>query len=216
MSLALRPHRFTRTTSTQFGVNSYAGFTSPSGATVYGNGLQLSYTLAQINMNGTANSFVLAVPDYTEFSALFDQYRIVGVKERWIWSNNIGNSSAAVGTLTGNAIPIVQSCFDYNDAVPPATNVVLQEREDTRYLTFDSTGPKTFSVKPKQIGALSVGGATASLAGQTVDWVNTSSPTVIHLGHKMYMESQSNAATQLQTGYLWVYITLEFEFRTPQ
>lgn len=200
----------------QFGVNSYAGFTSPSGALTYGNGLQITYTLSGIGFNGNANSTSIAMPDFAEFTALFDQYRIVGARERWIWSNNIASASSVVGTLVGNCIPIVQSAFDYTDASPPASNTVLQEREDTEYLSFDTNGPKSFRVKPKCLGALSVGGTSAALAGQASEWIGTNAPTVQHLGHKMYMESQSNAATQLQTGYLWCYVTLEMEFRTPQ
>lgn len=214
--LSTVPHRFTRTCAFQFGVNSFQGFTSPSGATIYGNGVGFTYSLAAVNVIGNLNSTSVAVPDYTEFTALFDQYKIVGVKEKWVWSNNVTNASAALGTLAGTANPIVLSSFDRNNAAPPTSSTELMQRDDTRYLTFDSNGPKVLSSRPVVDTVVGLGGASASALAQSSPWLSTAGATVVYNGRKNWMMSQSSGATQLQTGYLWVFFTLEFEFRTPQ
>lgn len=211
----LRAHSFKRTTSFQLGVNSYQGFTTPSGASVYGNGLSFIYTLAGPIVTGSvAFATTVPMPNVSEFTSLFDQYKIKRIKVRMIWTNNVTNSSAAAGTLTGIANPIVQIATDLDDGVPPATNTSLMEREDTRFLAFDSTGPKSYSVTPKYAMAASIGGASATLGAQGSNWINVSSDTVQWFGTKLWMEPQSSGATQLQTGYLWLYFTYEYEFRT--
>lgn len=216
-NLSTVPHRFTRTCAFQFGVNSFQGFTSPSGATIYGNGVGFNYTLAAVNILGNLNSSSVAVPDSGEFTALFDQYRIVGVREKWVWSNNVTNASAAVGTLVGTVNPIVLSSFDRNGSAPPTSSTELMERDDTRYLTFDSTGPKLLSCRPVCDTVVGLGGASASALAQSASpWLNTNGTGVIYYGRKNWMMSQSSSPSQLQTGYLWVFFTLDFEFRTPQ
>lgn len=182
---------------------------------MYGNGLSFIYTLGGPIITGSvAFATTATMPNVTEFTSLFDQYKIKRVKVRMIWSNNVSNGTASAGTLTGNANPIVQVATDLDDGVPPNVNTQLMEREDTKFIAFDTNGPKSYSVSPKYAMAASVGGTTASLGAQGSNWVNCSSDTVQWFGTKLWMESQSSAGTQLQTGYLWLYFTYEYEFRT--
>jgi hypothetical protein len=214
--LALQVHRFCRTVSTQFGVNSYQGFTSASGAINIGNGIGIAYSLAGVNISGTATSITIPMTDVGEFTSLFDQYKIVGVRSRWIWTNNVSNGSAAPGTFTGIGNPVVQSSFDYDDSLPPGSQTVLLEREDTRFWTFDTNGPKTFSIRPKLLTGVLSGASVVAAESSSGGWVNTSTTGVLYYGHKMWMEPLSTPTTQLQTGYLFVYFTVDFEFRTAK
>lgn len=213
--LANTPHRFTRTCAAQFGVNSFQGFTSASGATIYGNGVGFDYSLSQVTISGNLNSFTVAIPNYAEFTSLFDQYRIVGVKERWVWTNNVTNASSAVGSLVGTCNPVVLTDSDRNDSAPPTSSTELMERDSTKYLSFDSNGPKKLFLRPNVDIPIGVGGTGAAIAAQGSPWISTAAVTAKYYGRKNWMMSASSAGTQLQTGYIWVFFTLEFEFRTP-
>lgn len=216
-SLILRPHSFRRTNAIQLGVNSFSGFTSPSGSTIYGNGLSWCFQLQGTYVLGsTGNNSLVAMPNYAEFTSLFDQYRIKRVHVRMIASNNVSNATSTAGTLVGSAIPLLQLATDFDDNVPPSASTQMMEREDTRYLPMDSNGPKHYQVQPKYKVAASVGGALASLAGASTSWLDTNAADVQWFGTKLWMESQSSAGTQLQTGYIWLYFTYDYEFRTVQ
>lgn len=215
-ALASRPYRFSRTCAFQFGYNSYAGFTSPSGALVYGNGMGLKFQLSQMVLAGNFVTVTQALPNYTEFTALFDRWRITNVRLKFHYSNNIANGSAAAGTLTGVALPMIQIANDYDDAVPPAANTELMQRQNTKYWTLDSTGPKTHSVVPNILLAAENSGAFSSVAVSRGDFVDCSTPNTDFVGVKLWCETQTSAAAQLQLGYIWMYATFDLEFKDPR
>lgn len=216
ISPKMSTYKFTRTCAFQFGYNSYAGFTSPSGALVYGNGLGLKFQLSQMVLSGNFVTVTQALPNYTEFTALFDRWRITNVRLKFHYSSNVANGSAAPGTLTGVALPLIQIANDYDDAVPPASNTELLQRQNTKYWTLDSTGPKTHSVSPRILLAAENSGAFTSVAVDRGSFIDCSTPNTDNVGVKLWCETQTSAATQLQLGYIWVYATYDLEFKDPR
>jgi hypothetical protein len=215
--LSVATYKFTRTCAFQFGYNSYAGFTSPSGALVYGNGLGLKFQLSQMVLSGTFVTVTQALPNYTEFTSLFDRWRITNVRLKFHYASNIANGSAVPGTLTGVALPILQIANDYDDAAPPASNVELLQRQNTKYWTLDSTGPKNHSIAPKVILAGENSGAfTSFVVADGHPFIDCGTPNTDHVGVKLWCETQTSAATQLQLGYIWVYAMFDLEFKDPR
>lgn len=175
----------------------------------------LKFQLAQMVLAGTSVTVTQALPNYTEFTALFDRWRITNVRLRWAYSSNVANGSSVPGTLTGVALPQMQIATDYDDATPPVANELLQ-RQNTKYWVLDSNGPKNFSLKPKLIIAAENGGAFSSSTSLNDAYCDCNTPNTDYFGVKCWLETQTSAATQLQLGYIWLYATYELEFKEPR
>ncbi len=209
-----RSYKFQRTTAFQFGYNSYAGFTSPSGSIVYGNGIALKYNLSQVLIIGGV-TVAAPLPNFTEFTALFDRYRVNNVRLRFHYSNNVANGSTVAGTLTGAALPSIQIANDYDDATPPPANTTLMERTNTKFWLLDTNGPKSHSVKPRFAMGVQNGGSFVTGATGGNNFIDCSFPNTDYFGTKLWCETQTSPATQLQLGYIWMYATYDLEFKDP-
>lgn len=189
---------------------------SPSGSTVYGNGVGFKFQLAQLVVAGNVTTTTSAVPNYTEFTALFDRYRITNVRMRFHYSNNVAAASAATGTLTAVALPVMQIATDYDDALPPVNTGELMQRQTTKYWTLDSNGPKTYSVRPQVAVPVDNAGVSSSRSLGANLWIDAGSPNTDYFGVKLWMESQSNSGNNLMLGFIWVYVTYDLEFKDPR
>lgn len=132
------------------------------------------------------------LPENSEFSALFDAYRITKVDLTFIPSGNvsdIGNTYADASQLP-NQIPTLYIAPDYDNAPasPDARN--LLERGNMKMLYLDK--PRTFSVVPKVStnvynGATGVGYAEA----KPKQWIDCAYPGVDHNGVVWFLNNTS-------------------------
>lgn len=123
------------------------------------------------------------IPNNTEFTNLFDQYRINKVVLKWVPLANSANAGTQSTTL-------FYSVLDYTDDTVPTTEQQLVEyaslkitqglRQHTRIFTpttldslTDDTGAATYSGNPK-----------------IKQWISTSSPNVPHYGVKYLRPAQ--------------------------
>lgn len=128
------------------------------------------------------------LPDYTEFTSLFDQYRICAVKVT-ITSPYTGNtglvprSGAANGLGTMPAIKMY-SVSDYDDAVTLTVAQLMQYQNCriTELTTNLKGGKASFFIKPRLATAVYSGAFTSY--GNTKMWLDAASPSVEHYGFK--------------------------------
>jgi len=124
-----------------------------------------------------ANDFRLnALPDFAEFQALFDFYKIWRVDVTFIPKYNTSDYSSG-GSAYG--LPTIYICEDRNSATVPATINELMSDSDCIARRFDRPIVKTCYPTLPMDGTGSNGIIDLSKRDM---WVNTSYPNVIHYG----------------------------------
>lgn len=159
---SLFPHRFVRYTGTTLGVGGAVG-------TGYG---ALSINLAQL-------------PSYTEFTNLFDQYRIVGMKYRFRITFDPMLSAA-----TKN-YPTIVWAIDRNDSTAPGNITDVQQYQKVSYKTFGDSSMCTKWHYVKPYSSL-VGYETAVLSAYNAkfgNWWDTADSATAHNTFKYAYDS---------------------------
>ena len=143
-------------------------------------------TDAPLQNNGAA--FTLnSLPNYTEFTGLFDVYRIRKVVVTFICDR--ATASVGAAAVANTLTPNLWVCTDYDDATPLATEGDWSQVEGAKYKQLDR--PVTWTVYPRVAAAL-YGGAFTSY-GNTNMWVDLGSPGVQWYGIKWAYDMYSAA-----------------------
>jgi hypothetical protein len=136
------------------------------------------------------------LPDYQDFTSLFDQYRIDSVELIFTPYCTQAASGAAVSSTASQSGIIVHTAVDYDDAtVPTASDVGIQAlREYQNYQShnlFSGGGkPLTYRWQPR-IATAAYSGAFTSYRSEPFGWVDCGSTGVQGYGFKAVFESVS-------------------------
>lgn len=147
------------------------------------------------------------LPDYTDFTNLFDQYKICGVRLKW---NMFNTNSTTTSASNQNIAGIIHSIVDYDDAsVMTASAVGIQAmREFESYRSqnlFDARKGSAFKRYVKPHIALAAYGGTVftSYANKGPTWLDTATGSDIkHYGVKVIVELI--APLNNQNSYIWI------------
>lgn len=170
-----------------------------------------SYNSATGVSTQIAGAYVLSLdtlPNYTEFTTLYDQYMIKGVKLSFVPSA----SAYMNNTLSGSPNPLgwsrFHSAIDWDDSTTPANeNVILQ------YSTLKTTpGWKQHSryFRPKVRQAAVIDTTTGAMRAVTANrspWLDCDSPDVEHYGLKVFCAAPVNTTVSTSITYS-VYATV--------
>lgn len=154
----------------------------------------------------TLNSF----PSYTDFTALFDEYRIVDCNVKII-PRYTDNTSAS----NDNSMTILSWFTDHNE-VSTAWNSVeglWMEREDLKQTLFNKEVNIKFS--PRPINPVFSTPSTSYASIQAPQWINGTDSTVPHYGLALRMYAP-NASIAFAQNMANVYVTCTFQFRQPK
>lgn len=146
--------------------------TGYTGNTAGDTGYQLGFSLGQ-------------VPNFTEFTSLFDMWRIVQVDFHMFPAINSGDLNGATTNIVGGLVAIA---VDYDDATVPASFNQMLEKQDVQiYSPYEQVH---LSFKPRTTAQLTSGGSLGTaMQGQWVDCANTS---VVHYGIKFSIQDSAN------------------------
>lgn len=135
--------------------------------------------------NSTMTFALSQLPSYTEFTNLFDQYKINCVVLKMRFLNQIPDR---VDSSTGVGRANFHYCIDYNDSVGYTT--VSQFAQVSNYRVHALNGERDWSIKifPKCQKQIYVGLASTGY-GPTKSWINTADAAVPHYGLKYLIES---------------------------
>lgn len=161
------------------------------------------------NSNGII--FRLAdVESFDDFSARFDQYRLL--KVRLEFRPLLQNVNQLQGSTIDEqfTIPQIYVYTDYDDSNAPDESTV---RSRQTVLVRQATKPFSYEVVPQALGS---NYATLTTTGYSVDnrakWIDTSNPGVTHYGVKWYIEGCN--PTTPGSGPLFGYkVTLRYLFQ---
>lgn len=155
------------------------------------------------------------VPDYSEFTNLFDQYRILKAKVTFLPSFNAGDALGGA-TTTFFPIPYFTYATDSDNADAPHSQAALMEYGNARTVRLDK--PVTVTITPRVAQSVYKAGATNGYAeGKAGQWIDCETPDVQHYGLKWCIpHTAGSAASPTELAYGWscsVVVTLYMEFK---
>jgi len=155
-----------------------------------------------------AYSFQLSdLPNYTEFTNLFDQFKITSITAKFIYSQS--QASTVVPASTPAYSPMLYQVIDYNDA----TALSIPENYLQYQNCYVGNLIKTRSVEfqPKISIATYTGAFTGY--GNTAMWIDTASSGTQHYGLKFYIEPLTSGTGSNLIGYLTIVLRYNLQFR---
>lgn len=174
-----------------------------------------NYVGSTPGMNGTTKfgisylSQFLQILDTSDFTSLFDRYRITGVKLTIIPMNN---------TARANSLDSIGTCsyvvdYDDNDVAGNENDILVKEGSKTKRLD------KPFSIyyKPKTLsGVVDVDGNVVGSAIARPQWLNMENPAVNHYGLKMFFNDVNVGAQQTSNMLIKLRTKLYFSCKDTQ
>lgn len=154
-------------------------------------------TLYVNNIGGVGQAYAFQldqVPAYTDFTSLFDQYRIVQVRVRFIPTGQ----QEIVPTET--SYPEILSCIDYDDATVPGNADTLRQYSTCMICPVGTYFERVIRPRFATSAYSGVFGSFA-IAPQT-QWIDAASPSVQYYGLKTYVTPPT-----ITTGNITLYNT---------
>lgn len=198
-------HTFKRTVSQNIAINQVYGWNSG------GFLLALGFSLDKMScfING-ASTFAPAVPDYTDFTALFDQYQIRGVELEMFWSKNIaGEQTAAYCT------PMLWSALDFDDVANTSLSQ-LQQYPAVRTTCMGEDGGKVFRQSFRPVARLQVpdgsGGTAYAPLLDGNQWIDVANPSVGFYGIKVFLD-MFGRSSNIDLGTIMICAKIDYAFK---
>jgi hypothetical protein len=203
LSTGLKQHKFIRACtfgqSYVIGIDTRTGFSLNGTSTGLFN-MQFNFCLSGVNASiGGASPTLLPLPAATEFSALYDQYRIDYVDCQFMFSNNQSSVNSP-----GTVLPIMYLAKDYDDSNVANYTDLQQYSTQKTWQLGQHRGDGIYHVKVKPNVDVTVY-QSALLTGYARGkpmFIDTSSPAVPHYGIKIAYDPIFTPAASTNVGYL--------------
>lgn len=159
-------------------------------------------------------SFQLSdLPNYTQFTQLYDQYRFIAVKMEFIPENCYGPTASGAGVITQVSSPWLTTCIDLDDATTP-TSAIVQSHDTAKMhgvVNGNCVNKYVRWIEPQiAVSAYQSGGFTG-YTPKTKQWIDSNSSGVQHYGLKAWLFAPSNSGTYRCN----VVATYYLEFKLP-
>lgn len=149
---------------------------------------------------GTAGYYSLGgVPNSTEFSTLFDQYKICGIKQKFQLDRNSGNIGEAYDSL-----PNIYLVNDFDDGTPLSSENDYLQYESLKTWRMDK--PKSIFFRPRITSNVYAGAITSGYSSDKSRWIDMTNVNVEHYGCK-WMLDPVNTVIDSQAAVLKVFTT---------
>jgi hypothetical protein len=194
-------HKFTRFCSKNISLSESTGWVATA------TDLEFTFSLQQVAVYLGGVFFAnIAVPNYTELSALFNSFRIDSVEMTMYFSNN---NSSVNSPATG--LPLMNVVFDPTGTAA-CTLVQAQQYGNNKVVQLGNGAdmPPKFMFKPLPSGAV-YDTAILSGYGAQPSWINTTNPDVPHYGVKVVYDPASAGVTVI--GQVQFYFKLNYSLR---
>lgn len=162
-------------------------------------GTQFRLTTGAVALNNyyysTAFTHKLSdVANYAEFTSLFDQYRIVGVKISILPlanSVNTGDASSVMDTTM-----VIHHCMDFDDGTPYAASLAgvqdMQQRGNYKRAKGWTPTYKYYKPRVLTLGTVAAGGQ--NVVNPRAPWTNCANADLVHYGSKFIFQIFNSSA----------------------
>lgn len=211
------PHTYKRTYNCTLNTGS---FQLGGALTAIAGGSQLQYAFSAVAGTVNYGSFSLYfqlqdLPSVTEFTTLYDSYKVTGFKMRLIPYNTMSATGAAATATLGQSALILHHTIDLDDAtLPAATEAGIEDLRQYQYYKVQNliSKPMKRYVKPRTLlltgtGAGAITGSAMGKGGQY--WFDIGSTGIQFYGVKGVIEGQSGTASAIMI--LKVEVTAYFQ-----
>lgn len=178
--------------------------------------LQVDFSLQQMRvLLGGVTQITSVMPDYADFTGLFDQYRIDKVEVRLIPAYADGG----ITTTSQSWLPTIVHAIDEDDS-NAASNLVLQQYGSAKYTQLTSSGGEIKPLRvftPKCDVAVYRTGATFAYGSLTdkAKWIDVAYPDVPHYSFKAALDPVSVAiGANLTIAPINIVVKYHMSFRT--
>jgi len=142
----------------------------------------LTSTALFSGFGGASKTVLSQLPNYTEFSALFDQYKIKKVQYTYIPRYD----SADISQYNNLTLPRLFYVIDRDDAAAPSGINDLMQYANVRSVQFNK--PITVTYVPSVSGLVYQTGVASGYAPKSKQWLDLASTDVEHYGHKFWID----------------------------
>lgn len=216
-SILPKEHVFERTTLISVPVWTNSGIGASVNATAgagYGMAFEFSLTQLLMNIGNGAISGTQAVTyqGYTEFTALFDEYKILNAKIKMMFTNN--NSSV---NSPSTALPEFLAITDQDDSTPPADIYAVMQYQKIQIKQLgQANDPLKRTVYPKPLVQTYRTSVTTGYSTPPAPiWIDVNQADVPHYGCKMVFNNINNqTAVDTKLGKIDIYCTQRFVMKT--
>lgn len=142
-------------------------------------------------INSLGMSFQLdLLQNYTELTALYDQYKIKWVKLHFDWSPLVPIPYDTANAFSGSGAhnPIVYFKRDYDDATAP-TEIEMKQSNQTRALRLHPNRNQTIFLRPAILHQIYEGATATAYAPKWRERLDCADVSVPHYGLKMLIKS---------------------------
>lgn len=154
----------------------------------------------------TLNFSLSQVPNPSDFTNLFDFYRINAIKLHFIPQANMNST----GSLDPLSIPVIHYMVDQDDSIGFANETQALEKEGIKTRRLDK--PFTYYLKPRVSTEIYNNGITTAYAlNRRAQWIDCNSSGVAHFGLKGWITTASASTMRLK-----VYATYYMQFKGAQ
>lgn len=143
------------------------------------------------------------IPNYGEITALFDQYKICMVKQKWTFSNA---PQAQQLPFTTGAMSTFHYAFDVNDNSIPTSLAQLEEYQTYKNRVLAAEKPFTLTFRPMWAAMAYEGGAGTGYSAKR-GWIDCNDPGVYHYGIKWSIQPALEGVTGNVSGRAFCYTT---------
>lgn len=176
---------------------------------------------SNVNFSTTAQNltwkFSLSdLPNYTEFTTLYDQYQIAGVKVKFIPNNTQISIARLYDNGTGSnvqyaaaGVPQCITVLDYDDASALSAKGDYLQYQNCRM--FNAVTPHKRYFRPHIASAVYQSAVFNGFANHKRSWIDVASASVEHYGMKMYMDSSALTINGLIAYQLYFTYYLKFK-----
>lgn len=143
---------------------------------------------------GASMQFKLSsATDFGDFTALFDRYKITGIKLRFLYQSNIANADSTSGS---NSLPLLNYSFDADDAGVPTSLDEVQRKQYCHQKILN--GNKTFSlyIKPRILKEVYASAVSTGYNSAPATWLDSAYPNIPHYGVKMWLNNWTPGNTK--------------------
>lgn len=145
------------------------------------------------------------VNGYQEMVNLFDNFRIIGAKYRWICARN---PDLATNTSNRGIYPRIVWCHDFNDGVSISRDAIYQRAKVyEEFFTDSHQVTKWYTINPACLMQLYEGPTTTAYGPKWRQWMDTNDYATPHYGIK-YTWSELYAGVDLR-----MEVQLQMEFK---
>jgi hypothetical protein len=184
-------------------------------AGVGSNAISLSFSLQQLYINFGPSANSVGMPDFTDFTNLFAQYRITGAEVMMFFNRN-----AESAATTSSTLPVIAFANDYTGNTQFTSIAGPLEYSDCRLIQLGNTRGESpavrLKIRPRPAAELSDFGVAPAMSPSEGTWISSTYPDVPHYCIKGWYDNQTAGAAVSPCGEIFLYVRLSIECRQPK